>query len=146
MALSEMDAGFQAIMALEEHPLKATEYCRDLKKFQQLIQSLPEEERLERRMLQSVWGKSFGKLRRHPVGLPLESPDLRKSGQCPACWLYPRYCSCTAVSSIKTPLPINLVLYMHYNEFRSASNTVKILSRSLPSDCCRTLLFAHPGR
>lgn len=55
----------------------------------------------------------------------------------------PQHCCCGALQVCTRPLPVNILLYMHYNEFRKASNTLKILSRTLPLDCCHTFLYGY---
>lgn len=141
-----MDHGFKEIMDLEDHPDKKENYFRDIKEFLKEIKTFPEDQRVEKRMLQNVWGKSFAKLPKNKIPPPsIPFDELEKTKQCKWCWLQKNFCSCNLTIKTEHNLPFNLIVFMHYCEFRRASNTGKVISASLKDEDCQTFLYAFKG-
>lgn len=140
-----MDVGFQEIMDLEDHPNKEEQYCVSQKEFFGVVTKLPPQDRLEKRLLQTVWGKSFAKKLKPSRNVDLTYNELQKTTQCRLCWLYPEYCVCNAMKKATQSLPFSVISLLNYSEFRRGSNTVKIISATLQPDCCTTLLYPYSG-
>ena|SRR3990167_2197426 len=134
--MNPQHAGLREIMEIDELPIKAEMYFENEKEFIQIIQSYNREERLMYSMYQCIWGRSAGK----------HSYQDSSLEQCNWCWLQQKNCICDKIQLFNKSTPFNLVVLLHYHEFRRASNTGKIISASVTPQNFKLYLFNLPSK
>ena len=78
---------------------------------------------------------------------PLFSEDGGdQNALCRACWLGPKFCICSSAGQLPVSLdhPVDILVYMHINEFARKSNTGSLALLAAPALQGQLLVAGHP--